>query len=165
MAAVVGLAVAACGGGGDEDDDLVDPVPTTADDQCKVQGAAVTDAQATGIVEVQLSEYAIVPQPATTEAGPTRFVVRDEGLIAHELMVVQFDGDPAQLPLNPVGGVDMSQLPADAVVGWVRRLDPGHTCRGTFELATGRYVLLCNQVDDATNPHYGQGMRLGFAVT
>jgi hypothetical protein len=165
LVAAAGLAagVAACGGG--DDDDLVKPTTTTANEQCKVQGAATTDARPKATVEVQLSEYAIVPEPTTVQAGPTKFVVRNDGHIAHELMIVRYDGDPGGLPLNPVGGADTSKLPDDAVAGWIRQFDPGDACSGTFDLAAGRYVVLCNLVDDATNPHYGQGMRMSFEVS
>ena len=131
VATLVAMVAVGCGGGGD--DDLVDPTTTSAGDSgCKVQGSAVAEGRAATTVEVQLSEYAIVPEPTTVEAGPIEFAVRNDGHIAHEIMIVRYDGDPGALPLNPVGGADTTQLPDDAIVGWIRQFDPGHRCSGTF---------------------------------
>jgi hypothetical protein len=114
---------------------------------------------------VNLSEYAVAPSKTTVRAGNVRFAARNIGHVAHELMVVRFDGAPGAIPLNLVGGADTSRLPDNAVAGWIRLFDPGLTCSATFALTPGKYVLMCNAVDDGSNPHYSRGMRLAFTVS
>lgn len=143
------------GGAGDDD----------GDPACDVDGA-VTDAgvEPVASVDVTLSEFAFSLSRDTAPSGPVELVARNIGLIAHEVTVVRYDGDPGSFPLSPVGGADTSGLPDGAEVGKVWSFEPDVTCRATFDLAPGRYVLLCNVVDDGTNPHYSQGMHTAFEV-
>jgi uncharacterized cupredoxin-like copper-binding protein len=178
---VVVLAAALVGGCGSDDSDgatsanttirthAEDGTDTTAadDDGCHVEGAAdeSPDTPAATTVQVALGDYTVVPQPDTVPAGTVEIVAANgSALIRHELEVVRFDGDPATMPLNFVGGADESQLPDGAVVGKIRVFDPGTTCSATFDLAPGSYVLLCNLVDDGSTPHYGAGMFARFTV-
>jgi outer membrane murein-binding lipoprotein Lpp len=179
---LAGALVAGCGGDDDSDDatsanttinahdDAADTTDTTAsdEDECRVEGAAeespATPAATT--VQVALGDYTVVPQPDAVPAGTVELAAANGStLVRHELEVVRFDGDPATLPRNFVGGADESQLPDGAVVGKIRVFDPGQTCRATFDLAPGAYVLLCNLVDDGSTPHYGAGMFTRFTVT
>lgn len=49
-----------------------------------------------------------------------------------------------------------------------RTSPPGETCAGTFEMAAGEYLLLCNIVeaepDGAVESHYEEGMVTEFEV-
>jgi hypothetical protein len=132
---------------------------------CDVDGA-VNDAGVAPVasVDVTVSEFAFSLSRDTAPAGPVELVARNIGLIAHEVTVVRHDGDPGSFPLNPVGGADTSGLPDGAEVGRIWSFDPDVTCRATFDLAPGRYALLCNVVDDGTNPHYSQGMHTALEV-
>jgi hypothetical protein len=164
---------AGCGGGSGEGDegaaDRLRASTTTSSDgegsACDVDGA-VTDAAVEPVasVDVTLSEFAFTLSRPSVPAGPVELVARNIGLIAHEVTVLRYDGDPGALPLNPVGGADTSGLPDGAEVGKIWSFEPDVTCRATFDLAPGRYALLCNVVDDGTNPHYGQGMHTAFEV-
>jgi hypothetical protein len=166
-------ALVGCGGGGDGDPGGAADRPgstTTADGgdgdpACDVDGA-VTGAgvEPVATVELTLSEFAFGLSRPSAPAGPVAVVARNIGLVAHEVAVVRFDGDPGALPLNPVGGADTSGLPEGAEVGKIWSFAPDVTCRATFDLAPGRYALLCNVVDDGTNPHYSQGMHTAFEV-
>jgi len=175
VALVVALALglSGCGDDGDagvEEAERLGATTTAADEDgappdCDVDGA-VTDAgvEPVATVDVTLSEFAFSLSRASAPAGPVKLVARNIGLIAHEVTVIRHDGDPGALPLNPVGGADTSGLPEGAEVGRIWSFEPDVTCRAVFDLAPGRYALLCNVVDDGTNPHYGQGMHAAFEV-
>lgn len=155
------LLVAACGEDGD-DDAAATTTTTTVADGCELEGASSEAAATT--VEVTLAEYTITAVPDAVPAGPTGLAVANTGLTFHELAVVRYDGDPAAFPLNPVGGVDEAQLPPGAVVGRFRPLAGNVSCQGTLDLDPGRYVLLCNLVDDGSSAHYARRMYSVFTV-
>jgi hypothetical protein len=159
----VGLALVLAGCGGDDDSGGITggTTTTTAESGCDVDGA-VDDAEPVASVEATLSEYAIGLSPAgRTPAGAVELVARNVGLVDHELTVLRFDGDSGSLRLNVVGG---AELPDGAEVGKIWSFPPGSTCAATFDLAPGRYALICNVVDDGTNPHYSHGMHVSFEV-
>jgi hypothetical protein len=134
------------------------------DDGCDVDGGVAED-DADTTVEVSLTDYGVSARPPEVPAGATELVVANDGRIWHELAVVRFDGDPGALPLDQFGGADETQIPEEAIVGKIREFLAGTTCRATFDLEPGRYALICNLVDDGSNPHYSQGMYTGFTVT
>lgn len=161
---VSALLLIACG----DDGDTTSPPSTTATTVedgggCEVDLGATTDG-ATTTVDVALSEYAVDAAPASVPAGTVEFSATNDGMIAHELVVVRWDGDPADIPLNPVGGADRQVL-GDAIRGRIRLFPSGETCAGTVDLEPGRYALICNAVDDGTSPHFSQGMHTSFTVT
>jgi hypothetical protein len=166
--AVLGLA--GCGDdGGDRPSALGATTTTSAGAPaggagCDVDGAVAGGTEPGAAVELALSEFAFGLSQASAPAGPVELVARNDGRIAHEVVVVRFDGDPGAIARNPVGGADTSTLGAGAEVGKIWSFEPGATCRATFDLAPGRYALICNVVDDGTNPHYSQGMHAGFVA-
>jgi len=165
-ALVVVVLLGACG----DDDDAAESVTgggtTTSESDaaagCDVDGAV--DAAPVGSIEATLTEYAVGLSQPSAPAGAVELVATNVGLVDHELTVVRFDGDPGALPLNVVGGAELSELPDGAEVGRIWSFPPDATCRATFDLAPGRYALICNVVDDGTNPHYSQGMYTAFTV-
>ena len=165
---VAALVLAACGADGDEDTaPRLGATGVTVDEGpgCDVDGATSDAAVEPGAtVELTLSEFSFGLSRASAPAGPVELVARNVGLVAHEVTVVRFDGDPGAIPLNPVGGADTSALGDGAEVGKIWSFEPDMTCRATFDLAPGHYALICNVVDDGTNPHYSQGMHTAFEV-
>lgn len=163
---VVVVLVGACGGGDDAESVTGGGTTTTSESEaaagCDVDGAV--DAAPGVSIEATLTEYAVGLSQPSAPAGPVELVATNVGLVDHELTVVRFDGDPGALPLNVVGGAELSELPAGAEVGRIWSFPPDATCRATFDLAPGRYALVCNVVDDGTNPHYSQGMHTAFTV-
>jgi hypothetical protein len=172
LLAMLGLSAMGCGPDSDDeasgrDSPGEDTSPSATDDEgCDVDGGvAADDAEPETSVEVSLTDYGVSAQPPEVPAGATELVVANDGRIWHELAVVRFDGDPGALPLDQFGGADETRIPEEAIVGKVREFLAGTTCRATFDLEPGRYALICNLVDDGSNPHYSQGMYTGFTVT
>jgi plastocyanin len=175
LLALLSLAPSACGSDGDQEsageglsssDGGGERSETTpaSEEACDLRGADA-DAEATTSVEVSLTEYAVATQPATVPAGPVELVVANDGRIWHELVVVRTEADPGALPVDAYGGADEAQIPEQDIVGKVLEFLAGTTCRATFDLEPGRYALICNLVDDGSNPHYTQGMYGALTVT
>jgi hypothetical protein len=123
------------------------------------------DGGAATTVNVTLKEFEITPDRASAPAGDVRFVAKNDGPEdPHELVVVKTDLAPADLPEKEGGGIDEDEL---EVIGEIEEFDVGKTEEATFDLEPGKYVLLCNIVeeeDGQTESHYVNGMYQAFTV-
>lgn len=116
-------------------------------------------------VGVTLDEWKVVASPASVAAGKVTFDVRNEGEEPHELVVVRAES-ASELKIVD-GKVDEDALPAGAFVGEVEAFPAGQTCKGTFELTAGSYVLFCNIVEThegKPESHVQEGMVTTFEV-
>ena len=133
--------------------------------------ATVTSAapsQAT-TVSVALQEFAIVPSVASAPAGKVTFVAKNTGPDdVREMVVLGTDLDPAALPVDNDGKADEE---GDGItsIGETGDVAVGATKDVAFDLAPGKYVLICNIVqtepDGSKEAHYKVGMRTAFTVT
>ena len=120
-------------------------------------------------VSVGLQEFAIVPSVASVPAGTVKFVAKNTGPDdVHEMVVLRTDLDPAALPVDKDGKADEE---ADGItsIGETGDVAVGETKEVSFDLAPGKYVLICNIVqtepDGSIEAHYKVGMRTAFTVT
>ena len=144
-AVVVTTVLAACGG--DEGDEA-----TTS----PVGGEGAT-------VNVLLSEFIVDPSPASVSAHQVAFVAKNEGKEKHELVIVKTDLAPDKLPTKDDGSVD-EEAAGVTVIDEIEEFDPGGTEQLSVKLDSGKYVLLCNIVDEEGHPHYKKGMHAAFSV-
>lgn len=116
------------------------------------------DDAAGGEVDVTLSNFKVVVEPASVPAGPVTFTVTNEGPSVHELVVFKTDIDPAELPTNANGAVEEGEEldPVDEIEG----IANGAESSLELDLEAGSYVLVCN-----IPGHYRGGMRTAFTVT
>jgi hypothetical protein len=123
----------------------------------------------TGVVVATLTEFSIALDREEVEAGTIEFVAHNEGAEPHEIVVVRYDGDPADIPVAEDGSADEAQLPEGAVIGEVEGFPGGMTCAGAFDLEPGSYVLLCNIVEEEESgemeAHFSENMYTSFTVT
>ena len=107
------------------------------------QSAAVAPvAPAAGPVTVSLSEFK-VSVPATIAAGQVTLNIRNDGKIAHELLVFKSPLEASQYP-KVNGGID-EEGPGITKDSDGDNLDPGTTQTRTVDLsAPGTYVFVCN---------------------
>jgi uncharacterized cupredoxin-like copper-binding protein len=118
-------------------------------------------------VNVTLQEWAVVPAQPTAPAGTVTFNVTNNGPEdPHELVVFRTDLGHRALPTREDGGVDEEGEGVE-LIGEIEEFDPGATESADFELAAGKYVLICNLVEEEEGElesHYGLGMSVEFTV-
>lgn len=142
--------LAACGG--DDDDGGTAAATTTATAAATGGG---DNGGATATLNLSLTEYAIAPSPASIAAGSIRFVVANDGDLAHQLLIVKSDAAVDALSVE-AGLVDESGVDGR---GEIEPFDAGETETATFTLEAGRYLLICNIAG-----HYQLGMSVELTV-
>ncbi|MEX0683008.1 MAG: hypothetical protein WD904_10110 [Dehalococcoidia bacterium] len=156
LPAALVLALAACG---DDDDDGGDDGGQTETD--------APDDGGDGPVAVTLQEFSVNPSTTTHAAGSIEFDIKNEGPEdVHEFVVLKTDLAANALPTADDGSVDEAGGGIE-VEGEVEDLTVGATATLTVDLETGKYVLICNIVEEEdgdTVVHYQNGMRTQFTV-
>ena len=118
-------------------------------------GSTAATPAAGGTINATLTDMKISVDKASTPAGKVTFVVKNSGLVVHELVVLKTDvaqdkltaGDEAG-KMNETGNVGET---GDVVVGGSNTF--------SVDLPAGHYVLICNEID-----HYMKGMHMTFTV-
>src|SRR5919108_4827313 len=104
---------------------------------CSTGGTATRAREA--LVRVDEKDFRIVVRRKHVAAGTVRLVLRNDGPVAHELIVVRGLRD---LPLRSDGlTVDEDALPTNDEI---EAVGPGSVRRVRLHLARGRYQLFCN---------------------
>lgn len=123
-------------------DNTTAPVASSAATDQSAAAAPATAAPAAGPVTVSLSEFK-VSMPATIAAGQVTLNIRNDGKVAHELLVFKSSLDVSQYP-KVNGGID-EEGPGITKDSDGDNLDPGTTQTRTVDLsAPGTYVFVCN---------------------
>lgn len=114
-----------------------------ASTQTASQPAVVAPAAlATGPIAVSLSEFK-VSMPATIAAGQVTVNIRNDGTVAHELLVFKSALGIGQYP-KADGGIS-EEGPGITKISDGENLDPAGTQTRTVDLSTpGTYVFVCN---------------------
>ena len=109
-----------------------------------------------GTVNATLTEMKIVLDRTSIPAGPITFVVKNNGTMEHELVVIQTDLAEDKLPpdVEEPGKVDET-----GNVGETGEVKPGESKSFTITIPAGHYVIMCNEPG-----HYAAGMHLTFTV-
>jgi len=105
------------------------------------------------VVSVALAEWKLVPSRATVQPGRVTFVVRNDGSIVHELVVLRSDRHHHSLKVQGGKAVETGRL------GRIPQVPSGVSRRLTLRLPAGRYVLLCNLLG-----HYQAGQFAALRV-
>ncbi len=108
-------------------------------------------------VNVTLKEWTITADRSTAPAGYVKFKVSNSGTMLHEMVLLKTDIAADALPTSG-GKVDETAAGVE-VIGEVEEFAATGVQEAAFDLAPGKYVLVCNIVG-----HHGQGMRLAFTV-
>ena len=132
--------------------------------ECKLELAS-TEAPTQQVV-LTLNEFTI-KGPAETKGGIVTFVSENAGKEPHELVIVK--GEKAEgLPTDADGGLDEEKLPEGGLIGEIEPFNGGQLCKGAFKLTAGKYVLLCNIVEEeggVKESHFKEGMHAPLTVT
>jgi uncharacterized cupredoxin-like copper-binding protein len=111
-------------------------------------------------VGVTLKEFTLTAAPTTAAVGNVQFNATNQGVIAHEVVVLKTDLATDALPRR--AGIDrVDEAASGEVIGEIEdtELGPGHSANAIMDLAAGRYILLCN-----LEGHYTAGMYTVFTV-
>ena len=104
-------------------------------------------------VSFALVEWKLTPKVATVPAGPVTFVVRNNGTMAHEFVVLRSNAPAGRVPVKGGKAVETGRL------GEIADIPKGASKRLTLKLKPGRYVLLCNVLG-----HYQAGQYAALRV-
>jgi uncharacterized cupredoxin-like copper-binding protein len=119
-------------------------------------------------VNVQVQEWAVVPDTMSVSAGSVTFDVENVGPEdIHEFVVVRTDLPAGDLPTSEDGSFD-EDADGVEVLGELEDLEVGATQSLTLDMEPGHYVLICNLVEDedgVLESHYQMGMWIDFEVT
>ena len=118
-------------------------------------------------VDVQLSEYTVLPNPISIKAGKIKFTGENKGGTTHEMVVVKGDNADA-LPTDADGAVDEEQLAEGQAQGEVEDVAKGTSKSVELDLTPARYVVFCNIVEDVDGTkvsHFKKGMHAVITVT
>lgn len=91
-----------------------------------------------GAVSVTLVEWKLLPRQATVRAGRVSFVVRNDGTMDHEFLVLRSERHHHSLKVKGGMAVETGRI------GEIPAIPSGTSKRITLKLAPGRYVMLCN---------------------
>ena len=106
-----------------------------------------------GAVTFTLSEWKLTPGRMTVRPGRVAFVVRNDGTMAHEFVVLRTDRHHHGIPVK--GG----RADETARVGEIPAIPIGGSKRLALKLEAGKYVLLCNYLG-----HYQAGQFAALRV-
>jgi uncharacterized cupredoxin-like copper-binding protein len=106
-------------------------------------------------VIVELSDYKVSVNVASTKAGTTKIGVRNLAGMAHDFVVIKTDIPQDKLPVDTASG----KAKEDGKVGGIDTIAAGKSAAVTVNLTPGKYVLICNIAG-----HYQLGMHTGFTV-
>lgn len=129
------------------------------DDDGEAEPAADTGDVGEGL-RVSLTEWAITGENGAPfephPAGKINFEVHNDGSAIHELAIVKTGLAAAALPRD---GSKVDEAKAGELIGRVKQFQAGEVKSGSFELAAGKYALICN-----IPGHYQRGMHAEFEV-
>jgi uncharacterized cupredoxin-like copper-binding protein len=101
--------------------------------------ASPADTASSGnVVSVALVEWKLMPGQVTVRAGRVSFVVRNDGTMVHEFVVLRSDRHHHSLKVKGGRAVESGRLAR------IARIPRGTAKRLTLRVPPGRYVLLCN---------------------
>jgi uncharacterized cupredoxin-like copper-binding protein len=109
-------------------------------------------------VQVSLDEWSVMLDVEEVSDGRMRFEVSNEGSVPHEFVVVKSDLPPEGLPVQN-GKVVEEQV---NIVDEIEPFAAGSTESITLDLSPGKYLLICNIVEQVpgqpVTSHYQNGM-------
>ena len=113
-----------------------------------------------GDLDVVLDEFSIVTDLDTLPEGPIKFDLANLGDLKHEVLIVRTDIPGAELPTKEDGSLDEGAGGVD-VRQEIDDIEAGDNTSRSYELDPGKYLLLCNIVEDVDGietSHYAHGM-------
>ncbi len=120
-----------------------------------------------GKVNITLTEWSIVTDPASIPKGTVEFTIKNDGDKQHNLVILKTNIPAGDLPTKDDGSVNTDATDIK-VEHEVDEIDGGDKTGRTFDMDAGTYVLISNLVDEENGTktaQYGRGMYAAFTVT
>lgn len=117
-------------------------------------GGTASRAQGT-VVQVRERDFRIVVRPRHVPAGDIRLVLKNDGPVTHELIIVRRRSSRLPLRLDGLTVDEDALRNSDVVEG----IGPGRVERLRLHLSPGRYQLFCNMAG-----HFRAGMHAELVV-
>lgn len=108
-------------------------------------------------IATRVDEYGIELGSSSAPEGEVEFSVRNDGEVAHQLVVLRTKQDADDLPVKD--GVVRTDAKGIDEVGSIQLLASGASESLRVDLEAGSYVLICNIAG-----HYPSGMHAPFRV-
>ena len=118
-------------------------------------GGAAASTASGGTVNATLTDMKISVDKASVPAGKVTFVVKNTGLVVHELVVIKTDVAQDKL----AKGDEPGKVDETGNLGETGDVVAGGSNTFSAVLPAGHYVLICNETD-----HYMGGMHMTFTV-
>jgi uncharacterized cupredoxin-like copper-binding protein len=115
--------------------------------------APADNATSASVVSVALSEWKLEPGQVTVRGGRVSFVVRNDGTMAHEFLVLRSERHHHVLKVKGGKAVETGRL------GRIPQIAVGESKRLSLKITPGKYVLLCNMLG-----HYQAGQYASLRV-
>jgi uncharacterized cupredoxin-like copper-binding protein len=115
--------------------------------------ASPADTASGSAVSVALVEWKLLPGQVTVRAGRVTFVVRNEGTMDHEFLVLRSDRHHHSLKVKGGQAVETGRL------GEIPKIPAGTSKRITLKVPRGKYIMLCNMLG-----HYQAGQYASLRV-
>ncbi len=124
-------------------------------------GFAITSCGPKGptIVRVVENEWGLKLDVTSIPAGKVTFQVANQGAIEHEMVVLKTDLAANALKMRAAEPDKVDEEAGAKNVGEVEDIGAGKSKSETFDLAPGKYLLVCNVAG-----HYKAGMVAAFEV-
>ena len=110
------------------------------------------------VVRVAMNEWHLTPSSTSVPAGKVTFMAVNQGKLDHEAVLLKTEKSPKDL-VQVAGTGKINEEAAGENVGEIE-VEAGTTGAATFNLAPGRYILICN-----IPAHYLSGMFAELTVT
>lgn len=132
-------------------------VSCTATTPAAAPAAPATAAARVDTVNANLTDaMKVTVDRNTITAGKVSFVVKNSGLIAHELVLLRTDVSQEKLAVSTE---EPGKMVETGNVGETGDMDAGASKTFSATLPAGHYILMCNEVG-----HYASGMHIAFTV-
>ena len=104
-------------------------------------------------VSVVLDEWKLAPSRTTVRPGRITFIIRNDGSMPHEFVVLRTDRAAKGLPVRAGKAVEVGRR------GKLSQMASGTSKRLSLRLGKGKYVLICNLLG-----HYQAGQAAALRV-
>jgi hypothetical protein len=111
-----------------------------------------------------LTEWSVTAPTNTIRAGNVEVTVSNQGHETHELVIVRAD-NAAALPKKSDGSVDEDKILEADKVGEIPDLQAGKRATKALDLPAGRYIAICNIVEQMGMGNSGTGRVPGIVAT